>query len=500
MARDDTSGYSSLDGSMDNLAPRAPSGSPAAMDVLDASPNRASKPPPLSTGTGSRPNRCSLTASDMPTVIVSAAPDVDSAEEGSDTSADDGLGGIGEGNFARSAFGSELELLGPTHLSLDDLPGQITRLLGKSKIIIIKNSGLSPDCNARFFICSFPGKLVCTQLLVSSSPGEENVSQFVGLLDRCLSHEAFTQRQRRRLASWKEQAHRIWSNLPPSGSGNVSRNTSGGGGGIAGTNNGGGPQKSSETRFARRWSNVAHYPGFYSADAGSSAAQTPFGCAPPNAYSLFPPRQQQQQQRGSLHPSPCPSPRPLFAGQSPTHNSYGQHTHHAAGNLHSNLPAEFRFNRIFFKGPNATLMRPGLAPTTPLPPPPHNPHSLQVGSHLALQHRNSFCVSALSHQSSLYSSQQSYSPLSSCGGAPDPFTFSHPHRMHFDELPSEVRLFPPFSFLFFFYSPEITFGNFSFNSRHSPAGWASNEPGQRRWLTAWPTVCSAKSEMLPKWI
>jgi hypothetical protein len=71
----------------------------------------------------------------MPTVIVSAAPDIDSAEEGSDTSADDGLGGIGDnlsGNF-RSAFGNELELLGgPAHLSLDDLPGQITRLLGKS--------------------------------------------------------------------------------------------------------------------------------------------------------------------------------------------------------------------------------------------------------------------------------------------------------------------------------------------------------------------------------
>nr|CAG4637018.1 EOG090X06H8 [Ceriodaphnia reticulata]SVE72943.1 EOG090X06H8 [Ceriodaphnia reticulata] len=288
MTRDDTSGYSSLDGSMDNLAPRAPSGSPAAMETggvpLDAGTLNLSKPPPLSTSTpGSRPNKCALTASDMPTVIVSAAPDVDSAEEGSDTSADDGLGGIGEGNF-RSAFG------------------------------------------------------ICTQLLVSSSPAEENVSQFVGLLDRCLSHEAFTQRQRRRIASWKEQAHRIWNNLPPSGtSGSVSRNSSSG---IANTNNGGGPQKSSETRFARRWSNVAHYPGFYSADAGSSAAQTSFGCAPPNAYSLFPPRQQQQQiqqqqqqQRGSLHPSPCPSPsqaRPLFAGQSPTHNSYGQHTHHAA--------------------------------------------------------------------------------------------------------------------------------------------------------------------------
>lgn len=124
---------------MDNLAPRAPSGSPASMETggvpLDVGPLNLSKPPPMSTPTpGSRPNKCALTASDMPTVIVSAAPDIDSAEEGSDTSADDGLGGIGEGNF-RSAFGSELELLGPTHLSLDDLPGQITRLLGKSNII-----------------------------------------------------------------------------------------------------------------------------------------------------------------------------------------------------------------------------------------------------------------------------------------------------------------------------------------------------------------------------
>ena len=176
-------------------------------------------------------------------------------------------------------------------------------------------------------------------------------------MERCLSHEAFTQRQRRRIASWKEQAHRIWNNLPPSGNTGNSITTghsvgirNGGGGNNAIVNNtnncsvggggvvvgSGGPQKSSEARFARRWSNVAHYPGFYSADAGhSSAAQTSFGCAPPNAYSLFPPRQQQQQQqqRGQgLHASPCPSPslaRPLFAGQSPTHNSYGQHTHHA---------------------------------------------------------------------------------------------------------------------------------------------------------------------------
>lgn len=91
-------------------------------------------------------------------------------------------------------------------------------------------------------------------------------------------------------------------------------------------------------------------------------------------------------------------------------------------------------------------MRPGLAPTTTSTVPHNNPHSLQVGSHLPLQHRNSFCVSALSHQSSLYSSSstsssssQGYSSLSCGVAAPDPFTFSPPHRMHFDELPSEVR-------------------------------------------------------------
>jgi hypothetical protein len=99
-------------------------------------------------------------------------------------------------------------------------------------------------------------------------------------------------------------------------------------------------------------------------------------------------------------------------------------------------------------------MRPGLAPTTTSTVPHNNPHSLQVGSHLPLQHRNSFCVSALSHQSSLYSSSssstssssQGYSSLSCGVAAPDPFTFSPPHRMHFDELPSEVRFVSFFTY------------------------------------------------------
>nr|SVE84262.1 EOG090X06H8 [Daphnia pulex] len=317
MTRDDTSGYSSLDGSMDNLAAARglSTGSPTALETSDLS-----KPPPASppSTTIGQSSRSTLTASDMPTVIVSAAPDVDSAEEGSDTSADDGLGdNLSSGNF-RSAFGNELELLGgPTHLSLDDLPGQITRLLGK----------------------------ICTQLLVSSCPAEDNVSQFVALMDRCLSHEAFTQRQRRRIASWKEQAHRIWNNLAPSAS--------------AGLGNGTAP--------------------------GS---------------------------RGS------------------NNSAIVNATNGGGGGV------------VGSGGVNAAQMRPGPAPTTTSPH--NNPHSLQVGSHLPLQHRNSFCVSALSHQSSLYSStssstssSQGYSSLSCGVAAADPFTFSPPHRMHFDELPSE---------------------------------------------------------------
>ena len=126
------------------------------------------------------------------------------------------------------------------------------------------------------------------------------------------------------------------------------------------------------------------------------------------------------------------------------------------------------------------------------PAPHNNPHSLQVGSHLPLQHRNSFCVSALSHQSSLYSSSscsKGYSSLS-CGVSPDPFTFSPPHRMHFDELPSEVR------FLFLLGSKlKLYFECFVFSflyrfvsfSRRLPTSWKSSSgPGR----PLWPTVSS----------
>nr|CAG4641703.1 EOG090X06H8 [Eurycercus lamellatus] len=337
--RDDTSGYSSPDaGSMDNLAPARSSSDDK---LLPAPPPL---PPPSSSSVRAQSSSVSSSGDVMPTVIVSAAPDMDSAgEEGSDTSVDDGLGGCCLGSDSLSPtfrssstpFGSstELELIVPSHLCPDDLP-------------------------------------ICTQLLVSAIPAEESVSQFVALLDRCLGHEAFTQRQRRRIASWKEQAHRIWTTTATlaSGGGRIvgpsvpPASSSTGSGQHAGNNK----SNASDSRcFARRWSNVAHYPGFYN----SSSATDPSGPAAfqPNAYSLFPPHRQQQQQRG-----PSPSSRPSFAG--PTHNSYGQHTH----------------------APGQRL--------TPTPSGLNGPaqHSLQVGSHLPLQHRNSFCVSTLSqHQSSL---------------------------------------------------------------------------------------------------
>jgi hypothetical protein len=198
---------------------------------------------------------------------------------------------------------------------------------------------------------------------VSAIPAEENVNQFVSLLDRCLSHDAFTQRQRRRIASWKEQAHRIWSALPSAPGRNSSNgvNSSSGGPGLPKMTNSDStssciPSSSaaaaSSRCFARRWSNVAHYPGFYNAadstigntnclgGGGSSGGCTligsgtgngssaPFGSTQPplNAYSLFPPRQHLQQQRHS-HSGPIIQARSSFAPHAPTHNSYGQHNH-----------------------------------------------------------------------------------------------------------------------------------------------------------------------------
>ncbi|KAL5008132.1 hypothetical protein ScPMuIL_013713 [Solemya velum] len=62
-----------------------------------------------------------------------------------------------------------------------DIPGQFQRLMGK----------------------------VCTQLLVSSRPDEECFNIYLLLIDKCISHEAFSQKQKKLLSTWKQQAQRM---------------------------------------------------------------------------------------------------------------------------------------------------------------------------------------------------------------------------------------------------------------------------------------------------
>lgn len=56
---------------------------------------------------------------------------------------------------------------------------------------------------------------VCANLLVSSRPENECFNMFVMLIDKCLSHEAFTPTHKRRLFSWKQQVQKVWHPLPP---------------------------------------------------------------------------------------------------------------------------------------------------------------------------------------------------------------------------------------------------------------------------------------------
>lgn len=70
-------------------------------------------------------------------------------------------------------------------ISDGDIPGQFTRVMGK----------------------------VCTQLLVSR-PDEENISCYLQLIEKCLTHEAFTETQKKRLVSWKQQVLKLLRLFP----------------------------------------------------------------------------------------------------------------------------------------------------------------------------------------------------------------------------------------------------------------------------------------------
>ncbi|XP_010890650.1 protein Smaug homolog 1 isoform X1 [Esox lucius] len=74
---------------------------------------------------------------------------------------------------------------GTTLIPEGDIPGQFTRVMGK----------------------------VCTQLLVSR-PDEENISSYLQLIDKCLLHEAFTETQKKRLLSWKQQVQKLFRSFP----------------------------------------------------------------------------------------------------------------------------------------------------------------------------------------------------------------------------------------------------------------------------------------------
>ncbi|KAK7883123.1 hypothetical protein WMY93_029297 [Mugilogobius chulae] len=72
-----------------------------------------------------------------------------------------------------------------TPISDSDIPGQFTRVMGK----------------------------VCTQLLVSR-PDEENISCYLQLIEKCLTHEAFTETHKKRLVSWKQQVLKLLRLFP----------------------------------------------------------------------------------------------------------------------------------------------------------------------------------------------------------------------------------------------------------------------------------------------
>ncbi|KAK3089916.1 hypothetical protein FSP39_007637 [Pinctada imbricata] len=80
-----------------------------------------------------------------------------------------------------------------------DIPAQFTRLMGK----------------------------ICTQLLVASRPDDVCFNLYIQLIDKCINHEAFPQRLKRKIASWKQEAQRIWTpkysidKKPKSGWGNT---------------------------------------------------------------------------------------------------------------------------------------------------------------------------------------------------------------------------------------------------------------------------------------
>uniref|UniRef100_A0A3Q2X689 Protein Smaug homolog 1 n=1 Tax=Haplochromis burtoni TaxID=8153 RepID=A0A3Q2X689_HAPBU len=88
------------------------------------------------------------------------------------------------GSHLSGGSGGEAES-GTSVIAEGGIPGQFTRVMGK----------------------------VCTQLLVSRSD-EDNISSYLQLIDKCLIHESFTETQKKRLLSWKQQVQRLFRSIP----------------------------------------------------------------------------------------------------------------------------------------------------------------------------------------------------------------------------------------------------------------------------------------------
>ncbi|XP_031436176.1 protein Smaug homolog 1 isoform X3 [Clupea harengus] len=95
------------------------------------------------------------------------------------------LGPEGKAGLTGSHMGGGEVESSTTIISEGDIPGQFTRVMGK----------------------------VCTQLLVSRSD-EENISSYLQLIDKCLIHEAFTETQKKRMLSWKQQVQKLFRSFP----------------------------------------------------------------------------------------------------------------------------------------------------------------------------------------------------------------------------------------------------------------------------------------------
>uniref|UniRef100_A0AAY4AJW9 Protein Smaug homolog 1 n=1 Tax=Denticeps clupeoides TaxID=299321 RepID=A0AAY4AJW9_9TELE len=92
----------------------------------------------------------------------------------------------GKGGMPGSPIGGGEAESGSMVIAEGDIPAQFTRVMGK----------------------------VCTQLLVSR-PDEDNINSYLQLIDKCLMHEAFTETQKKRLLSWKQQVQKLYRSFLP---------------------------------------------------------------------------------------------------------------------------------------------------------------------------------------------------------------------------------------------------------------------------------------------